>query len=331
MSQHPVNDIVATRAKHWFIQYQAGFNEQQRADFEQWLGRHPDHQREFQRLTTLWQELDMIAGDFVNTDKSKASVTASPAGPLYKHKPYWLPAAAACLLLVFSLAVHRPDPTSAVVPPSGSYYSSHKGELQSIQLSDGSYIQLAPGSVVQTYFDQKQRRVELIAGEAFFEVAKDTERPFVVSTLLGDTRAVGTAFNVQLHSRQLDVTVHEGVVDVLNGKQSAVARLGIGQQATVLGDGQVETRSDVDLSYSAAWRRGTLVFSNQPLSQVVDDLNRYSQVLIVIADDRLLDIQVSGIFKGHDIDAVLEAIESSLPTRLSRSGQRISLHYNEEV
>lgn len=328
--QQPVNDIVAGQAKRWLIKRQAGFNEQQAAEFEQWLSKHPDHQYEFQRLQALWQELDMIADDFVDADMLQSNSTANVS--TVPRKKYWLSAAvAACLMLVVGLGFERPGSSSVVVPKQSGYYSSLKGEQQTIKLSDGSTLQLGPGSIAQLRFSPKQRIVELIAGEAFFDVAKNNRRPFIVSTTLGDARAVGTAFNVHLHSKQLEVTVHEGLVDVSSDKQTAPARLAMGQQANVRSGGHIETRSDINLAHSAAWRRGTLVFNEQPLYQVVGDLNRYSQVQIVIADDRLLDIEVSGIFKGHDIDAVLAAIEASLPARLTRSDQRISLFYQDET
>lgn len=298
--QHPVNDIVATRAKRWIIKTQAGLDEKQQADFEQWLDQHPDHRREFERLTKLWQELDMIAGDFVSGDYLQNEADTAPLHG--RRKRYWWSAAtAACLLLVFGLAFKQPDSSSVVVAQSSSYYSSHKGELQSVELADGSTMQLGPASIAQVRFNQHQRSVELVAGEAFFDVAKDPQRPFVVSTSLGDARAVGTAFNVHLYGRQLEVTVHEGIVDVSTIKQAEAARLVVGQRAKI-GSAGIKTYDGVDLANSAAWRRGALVFSELPLYQVVADLNRYSQVPIVIADDRLLDIQVSGIFNGHDIE-----------------------------
>ena len=73
------------------------------------------------------------------------------------------------------------------------------------------------------------------------------------------------------------------------------------------------------------------MFSGQSLYQVVTDLNRYSKVPIVIADDRLLDVQVSGMFKSHDVDSILAAIEASLPAKVYRSKQRISVSYSNSI
>jgi transmembrane sensor len=184
------------------------------------------------------------------------------------------------------------------------------GETKSLMLQDGSRIQLNTDSAIAVRFTPEAREIELLAGEAAFEVAHDAQRPFRVHARAGTSTALGTIFQVRMSSEGARVTVTEGRVRVQNGAQSTEIRAGEQldyRRADLLG-----RAIGVDIEAASAWRRGRISFIDEPLGEVVKELDRYHRGRIILSDPVLASVPVSGVFETADPLAAVQAIERNL-------------------
>lgn len=323
---------IEAQAKHWLLRLHSGdMSSLDQQAFERWYQQDSTHQQEYARLSVFWQELDLIAEE-VLADYGQDSHPVAAPGPASAsmHWPLrpvaWIAASLLLIMVLFGAQQLTWSTANSIIEE----YSSAKGELRKIVLDDGSTLELGPYSRVKVEFDERQRLVFLHSGEAYFRVAKEPQRPFIVKTLYGHSRAVGTEFEVRIGVERVSVTVHEGIVEVaVKGRSQEVSKshLRIGQSVSYGNNGRLSAVHDVALALSAVWRNGSMVFEQQPLLEVVEELNRYSRKSIVIGDERLKTIKVNGIFQGGEVDAVLGAIEASLPAELVHGENRITLRY----
>jgi transmembrane sensor len=209
-------------------------------------------------------------------------------------------------------------------------YDTGIGEQRLVVLQDGTRMSLNTSTRVQVELSQAQRRVSVEGGEALFEVAKDTSRPFVVQAAGIDVTATGTAFAVRLTPSgegardALDVTLVEGQVVVrgASGKAaSSIAQpivLAAGERIRFQGDqsrkGAQETedttapqRDRPRMDQVLAWKRGEAVFDNALLPEALAEVNRYSAMPIT-ADASLAQLRISGQYKTGDNPGFARAV-----------------------
>ena len=196
-------------------------------------------------------------------------------------------------------------------------YYTEIGETRLLSLEDGSRISLNTDTAIAVHYSQKERRITLLRGEAYFDVAKNPERPFIVEDGALTAKALGTHYSVRTGNGALpqEVQVEKGRVEVTTGGEIAV--LTPGEAVTLGGDGRL-VRARKDVANSMAWREGKLVFSGQPLREVLDVLSQYRRGRIVILDEAAARQHVSGIFDLKDTDQALTILEESLPVSISR-------------
>ena len=204
----------------------------------------------------------------------------------------------------------------------GDVYQTGRGERRAIILDDGSVLSLDAMSKVAVRYTKADRRLTLERGQARFDVAHDASRPFSVTA--GDRQiiATGTAFNVDMLSPEVRVTLIEGRVIVLQQGRGGLrpapsgpkaVELRPGQSLVAKDDGQAPKVASADLAQATAWQQGQLVFNDEPLGQAVERVNRYTSRKIAVADDTVGAIPVTGTFNAGDIDAFVEAVNSFLP------------------
>jgi transmembrane sensor len=204
----------------------------------------------------------------------------------------------------------------------GVVYRTKRGERRAVILDDGSVLSLDAMSKVAVHFTKKERRLTLERGQARFDVAHDASRPFSVTAGDRQVIATGTAFNIDMLSPEVRVTLIEGRVIVRRQGRSplqpapshskAVA-LRAGQSLVAKEDGGATKVASADLAQATAWQQGQIVFNGEPLAQAVQRVNRYSSQKIAVADDTVGAITVSGTFNAGDTDAFIEAVNSFLP------------------
>ncbi|MGE5566432.1 MAG: FecR family protein [Parcubacteria group bacterium] len=196
------------------------------------------------------------------------------------------------------------------------------GERRVVKLPDGSEVTLNTNSVLRTRADHEKRLVYLERGQAFFQVAHDASHPFVVTAAGRTVTALGTAFDVRVDGGPFRVTLVEGKVRV-EAAAPAMASAAAGPksvkvQATEMVAGSQLIAPDdeqwrltrADVLTETSWTRGQLVFENQPLTDVVRELNRYSAQKMVVADASLARTPISGTFKIGDADHFIHALEA---------------------
>jgi transmembrane sensor len=301
------------------------------ADFAAWKALSPQHRQAADRLQGLWSDFDILAK---LTPAIQDRIVASPKRAM-PPPPWWVAGLAAASLVVAGLG--------AVFVlqrlPHTQVYDTAVGGQRTINLEDGSSIQLNTNSQVEVRYSPKARDLRLIRGEAYFEVSPNKQRPFSVYAREGVVRAVGTAFVVRLTGDRVEVTVTEGKVEMA-AFTHPVGRASLDRVASiprkpltmvsathgatelaVLDQTQLIEHLDLaapEVTRKLAWRQGMLVFNGETLPNVVADVSRYTDVQIEIADPTLNNLKVGGYFKVGEIDPMLEALESSFGVRVER-------------
>lgn len=235
---------------------------------------------------------------------------------------------------------------------SGGRYETATGERLAFTLGDGSQVTLDTHSELRVSFSPTERQVRLSHGQAFFEVAKDPQRPFVVEVHDRRFVAVGTAFDVRVDGDQVKVTMVEGTVRVERRDESILAVGGSAQPrasvrstdrspapgssggptravATITAGEQLvadaRRRDDVratDPERETSWRRGQVIFDNTRLADAIAEVNRYSEAKIELADPDLADLRLSGAFATGRPTVFVEAVTSYFPVQVTRSDER---------
>jgi len=211
-------------------------------------------------------------------------------------------------------------------------YRTAIGEVQEVPLVDGSSATLSSDSQILVTLSRGERHVDLQRGEAFFVVAKDPSRPFVVSANGRRATAVGTRFAVRREDGAVRVVVTEGVVRLEpeshpGGSRQPTTLLPAGSVA-LAGDSGVVVHSESVLQAREylSWRNGFLSFHDTPLASAVAEFNRYNTRKIVIGDTAIGSIRVGGNFRWANTDAFVRLLKQGFPIRAERAHGEIVLY-----
>jgi len=358
--ESPVNNnLIEIEASEWLARLDKSHSsDAELAAFEQWKAADPRRAAAYARLAAAWQALDRVRAirpiadapidiDYLSgavsrpaseTIQSTVTDTLDPhhdnanraSQPVIKRTRPWLySAAAASLLVVFAglWIVHTVG--------GATTFSTSVGGFQRVVLDDQSAIELNTDSEVRVAYSPRLRIVELVRGEASFDVTHDTARPFIVAA--GDTavRAVGTKFDVRRLDGAVEVTVDEGKVavgdpSVLEHKVDFLAmsipQLSAGQSAVANAGGvHLKELPKREMARKLAWQNQMLVFDGDTLSDVVAQFNRYNSRQLVIADPSLATLQIGGYFRPTNLDAFVNVLQSDFGIRVSSDGSRLLL------
>ncbi len=314
-------DMTAATAEdealRWLVDFE-DLSEAEQADFHAWLEERPAHRLAFEKLEREWRQLDVV----------RRLATAAPDPEVVnkwlrrRRQRRYLPFAAAAGVAAIAAVV-------LLLLPSQDYEASYRtaiGQHREIVLPDDSVITLNTNSALSVRYSDGERRVHLHRGEAHFDIAPAPERPFSVLAGSGTVRAVGTAFNVYLKNDVVEVTVTEGLVEVLPNVQQAVARerLGEGQRLEYRETIEsVSTVAEEDIARQLAWQDGMLDFQGETLAEVIEEAGRYTSTRMIVADPDIEGLPVTGYFRAGDIDTLLELIESNERVTVRRIGPRL--------
>lgn len=307
MSEHDrQQDRIDATAAAWTARLGDGpLNSNEQHDLDRWLRENPRHARAFDEARSAWAEMDRVARA---PGRLGHDIVA-----LRRPARRWLRASAiaACLLLVaVVLRLWGGDPLVMIAAD----YRTGPGELRLVSLADGSTVELGPASAIAVTYTAAARRLELLAGVAYFRVAPaDRMRPpFIVVVADGSARALGTQFMVDRLPRRVEVVVAEHAVEVTVGAPASTAVvLKPGEAVSYIG-AKLGAAGPVNLARATAWRRGRLVFDDVPLADVVATMNRYRRGRIVIASTALAARRVSGVFETADADEALATLVRDL-------------------
>jgi transmembrane sensor len=214
-----------------------------------------------------------------------------------------LAAASVALFLVF-------DDLSAVLR---SDHFAGTGETKLVTLEDGSRAHLNARSAIAVHYSASQRRLELLSGEAWFEVMPDATRSFIVEAAGGKVTALGTAFDVALDKTGARVTVTKHRVRVSSGGRDVI--VAEGQQSNFHQNAAATLPTAVKTAWVTAWRRGKLIVENEPLGSVIAALGRYHHGFVACVSKAICARRVTGVFGTDDPLEALEEIEKALGLR----------------
>jgi transmembrane sensor len=202
-------------------------------------------------------------------------------------------------------------------------YRTAKGNSTSIQLSDGSRIDLNTDTELSVQYTWTRRSVKLEHGEALFSVVHNAEKPFEVIAAEGRIQDIGTRFNVYRQADRVSVTVLEGEVSVTTSQNSTAQNLIPGQQISYDSTGLTSVISHADIDAATAWQKGQLVFKGQPLSVVLEQLGRYHDASLQVHSSRLQTLKVSGVFPTDNLNLTLNTIAGALPIKVTQTATNI--------
>lgn len=327
MSDHPHAPRPGSakeEAVDWFVRRDADpLSAAEQAAFEAWLAASPVHREAYAEVERVWSDLDSVPADQAprlrpSGHRDYSEKTAIQRGRRAPNRRPWRWAAtgamAAGICLLLAIGMELPSRLQADV-------LSSVGETKTVALPDGSTAVLNTASAIAMDYSPDERRVRLLRGEAEFTVAKDAARPFRVETEGVLSKALGTVFLVRRHDDGTTVTVLESRVAVAYGGNSDSTReaiLAANQQVTYTEGRGLGSLQTVDPRAATAWRRGKLIFVDQTLGDVIDELNRYHLGQILISDDALRNMKVNGVFETRDTVAVVDALETSLALSSTR-------------
>lgn len=268
-----------------------------RAEFERWLAQSEGHRTAYAAVAPVWRDSVRLPPLTAARREAARGRTRWPR----VRKPGFalaITAIAACLaLFAFPVLQIR----------MAADYMTATAELRDIVLDDGSRIFLDAGSAVAVDYSKAQRSVRLLAGQAFFEVTPSAERPFVVTAGPIAVTVTGTAFNVGTSDAGVDVAVQSGTVNVTRNGNERLASLGMGQRLKIASGGLV-TEAGVVPEDVAAWRSRRMVVYDAPVREVVEQIGRHVEGIIVFGDSEIADSLVSGIIDLQKPSDALRAV-----------------------
>jgi len=325
-SQNP--DLIATEAADWYARLRApDVPELERVRFRAWLASDPARRREFEAVDSFWNDLAAIR-DSPEVARVCAHLAAIRRQRRWRpHRSTW--GVAATLILALAgvwLGWHR---------WSSGHYLTEVGQMRSVRLPDGSVATLNAGTEIRVRYSQGRRGVELIRGEANFQVAKDPSHPFLVAVGGGQVQALGTVFDIYKSTAKITVTLIEGTVAVTPSLQAlstsasdASVRSAIEAGAPkVIDDSVIVLTAGEQVSYATEptgsasraaarvskvsnWQGRKLDFSNTPILVAIAEANRYSPEQIVLDAPQLKGARVSGIFEAGRSDLFAEGLRT---------------------
>jgi transmembrane sensor len=285
----------------------------------EWLARDEVHRRMFESADRAWQLFADAEGDEL-LGAMRAHALASRRSSWARRWP--LAAAAAALFAVIggALFLLRTPMVTEI------RYASVSGEVKELQLPDGSDMTLDADSGAIARFSKKERIIQLQRGRAYFAVTPDASRPFTVLAAGQRIVVVGTRFDVNLVGDGLTVTLLEGRVEVESTDSArAPVTMEPGQQFVRRGGNATLRNAGEGSENAVAWRTGFINFDDQPLSDAVAVMNRYSSDQIVINDPAVAALRLSGQFRAGETQRFADTLADMHDLRVVRQENRIEL------
>lgn len=334
-------DVIA-EASHWVVAHRSNdMTAEQRTSMKAWLRESPSHAKAFAEISDIIsgaasaKSLALLEPRSPKPGKRRRAIRRS-WGEKMSSRPR-LSALAAIASSTAAAVLIMPNLTRADLDAATGI-----AETRSFVLKDGSRLTLGPKSKISVHFAADKRNVELASGEAFFEVSRDINRPFIVHA--GDTQVsvLGTKFDVNHNTQTVSTSVLEGAVQV----QEDAPLFGRTSKYLLKANEKIETKADVTLldrpSHAAvisantppgAWREGRLAYSSARLADIIADLNRYYAPGIKLAGTNVREMRVTTSFMENEIDTFLSNLPAILPLAVSRrkSGEVIIAHRNKYV
>jgi transmembrane sensor len=312
----PTRDQIRQEAAKWVVRLAGPCSEEDRAAFEAWRAASFAHDAAYEREALAWEILDRLRAFRPDSEAVDADLLAPPANTRLTddwRAPRW---AAAAVMVVVIAALASISLGSWVTPA----YATGVGERRVITLSDGSRIELNTDSKVVIRYSAKARRVDLVRGEALFEVVADA-RPFKLTAKNMALQTLHSQMALRLHADTALVTVREGSVSVRSGSASEAAHLDPSTEGQ-FGPARAVIRpiSSEMVNQRLVWRQGAIAFSGESLSQAAEEFNRYNTRKIIVTDPSIREFHLAGYFQSNDLISFVGAVTRTFPVKASSRG-----------
>lgn len=333
---HP--EALFEAAAAWLARRQEGTDARQEQAFADWLMAHPSHRHVYDRVSRSWGGLaEMASLPRIAQLREEALAGRRSRWPAVRRAAGAVAALAIAALIGAVGFSYWPGLPTLFAPPD--QIADERGpaavELLSMAagrptmtLADGSKITLNSDARVRVAYGGRERRIALLSGQAFFQVAHDRSRPFVVSVGDREVVALGTQFDIRVDQRRVVVALLEGRVNVRPQTGAAKARpvaLAPGEQVRFAVADPATIIQAANVADLARWREGRVRFDATPLAEAVAEMNRYNAVPIHIADRALDRLKVSGVFRTGQSDSFVSALTDIFPVRAERTETGIAL------
>ncbi len=255
----------------------------------------PDNAAAFAKAQGAWESAGALAAD-PEIARALADALARPAqAHAWRRRGVLAAGAALAAAAIGSVYLVLPERIRTAV-----------GEQRIVRLEDGSRVHVNTASSLRIAFSGDTRRVVLEDGEAFFQVAPDPARPFVVEAADAEVRAIGTRFLVR-RGGNVHVALAEGRVAVSAGGGQRMLEPG---EAVRVTDGKISEPAPADIAALTGWLSGRLIFNATPLASAIAEVNRYSEAPIVLAAEGFGAREVNGVFETGDRAAFVSAVST---------------------
>ncbi|MDM9625255.1 FecR domain-containing protein [Rhizobium sp. S152] len=274
------------------------------ADFRAWLEADSSNAAAYADIERLWLGAGMVP------DKSESA-------QLSRRK---LLKTGSAFVVIASSALA----TAAYLRPVPADFRTGKGETRTITLPDGSIAELSTASAISLAYSATMRAITLVDGEAFFTVATDSSRPFVVNAGSLNTVALGTQFSVAKEDDRIVVAVVEHSVRVSSPFEALDVQEG---QSVVFANDRISTPSEIDVGSRLSWRDGKLVFISTPLEDAVRALSKWRRGKMIVMASALAKRPVTLIVDVRRAGNILQTLENGLPIRVDTYSPWLALIY----
>ncbi len=341
---HCGGEDVNAEAAEWAAYLHSGKDsEAGRRKFSEWLQLSEQHTETYLKIEQWWRDVGYAAmssetlRNSVPEQQSKTNVSPFPRRNTKPERSVVRMTMAFAAGLIVAVGVWY---FSLYQSGTETYYASHTGEDLAIELADGSTVTLGGSSTLVARFSRDRRYIDLMQGQAYFEVSGDSERPFIVSAHQTEVHVLGTAFDVLKSSGDVRIAVTEGKVKVVSvpqanaqtvAGQNLATTLLPGQQVFANLHGEVSQVSDFQAEQLLAWKEGRLEYVDVKLSRVIEDVNRYRDVKISLMDPALSEIRITISMPSTETDRLLSGLELTEPVSIVRTPDSIRISARQSV
>jgi transmembrane sensor len=292
---------------------------------EDWLASDPLNAAAYERAEAIWDEMGELSSTPEFMDLRRGALDIAARQGRRNRGAYRSVRPVAAALATLALAGAGVGTWWMVSRPQT--YETTRGERRVVPLSDGSQVWLDSDSKVAVRYSSDARKLELLRGQARFDVAHNVARPFSVKARDETVVATGTSFNIDLTGSDTLVTLIEGRVAVLGGTGDGstptqtrqqpslphTVELVAGQELDVTAAAAPVIKT-VDLERATAWEDGRLVFEDEPLGMAALRISR-SSARRVSVDPAVAKLRISGVFNAGDVDGFAQTMSLYLPVR----------------
>ena len=312
-----IDNSIIEKAVEWHLQLNsAAASDADRANFEAWQHQNPAHALAYSRIERMWGKFAVVEP---NAAKASIESALKSGKAIKKIAQHGKGIAFGFVAIISAFSALQSQPAQIWLAENKTAI----GEQRSIALPDGSTLMLNTNTALDIDFSDHQRTIKLYQGEVLITVAKDKSRPLIIATSQGTARALGTKFNVKMINDATQVVVIKSSVETctkpnllsINKKMCITL---YPNQGTNFTTSQIDAANNIDAENIASWSTGTMAMDNQPLNQVLTELQRYSKAQIQFNADEISNMRVSGVLPLNNMAQSLNLLAGKLPIQIKQ-------------